>query len=50
MLTMENIPAAQVKGKTMAEIINATVVRQLRMLEERYMTMKTRSTIVKADK
>jgi len=49
-LAIEIMPVAQVKGRIMAEIMSAIVVKQLRMLEERYITTTTMSTIAKEDK
>jgi len=50
MLAIEVIPVAQMKGKIMAEIMSEIAVRQLRILEERYITTKTISTITEVDK
>jgi len=49
-LVIEIIPAEQVIGKRIDNIINRTVVRLLGLSEETYKTTKTRTAIAKADR
>ena len=46
---IEMTPAAQINGKKTDEITRIIVARQLRVTEERYVTMKTRVNTIKAD-